>query len=131
MTQLYTKLKEDEQITDPLTSEILKINSDPIMLSESKKRINLKRRELENAEEWIDKILAPFVEKGLKEGADRFAGFWKIQKGALRFSEKLFNEKATVEELQQYTIAKNLIKTLTDNSDYFQAGKPSLRYPKF
>lgn len=131
MKQLYTKQKRDDQITDPITGEVLFSTMDPIQLSEAKQRINLQRRELDKVEKWIDEQLAPFVDEALEAGADTFAEFWKIQRGAMRFDKKLFYTKAGVEDIQEYDSANDKIKSLTDKPEYYKASKPSLRYPKF
>lgn len=128
--QLYTKSTTGNEITDILTGEVLKAD-DIVSLSEAKKRTNLKRRELERQEEWIDEKLLPIVLEAFEKGADTFCEFWKIQKGALRFDKKLFYEKATPEEIMAYEEADNKIKELTDKAEYRKASDPSLRYPKF
>lgn len=128
-TQLYTKLKKDTELTDPLTGEVLKADN-PLGLSQAKQRINLQRRELDKAEKWIDGVLAPLVDEAFESGADTFGDFWKIQKGALRFDKDLFYAKASVEEIAQYEEATKLVKELTDKPGYYKASRPSLRYPK-
>lgn len=128
--QLYTKKENTDEITDILTGEKLSL-TDPIKLSEAKARINLRRRELEKQEDWIDERLKPLVMEAFESGADTFCNFWKIQKGSMRFNEKAFYAKASPDSIAQYEQAKELIKALTDNADYYKASDPSLRYPKF
>lgn len=128
--QLYTKKASSDQIVDLLTGETLKAD-DPIKLSEAKARLNLRRRELEKQEDWIDDKLYPLVMEAYQKGADTFCDFWKIQKGATRFNEKQFYAVASVEDITQYESAKELIKAITDKPEYYKASDPSLRYPKF
>lgn len=127
--QLYTKKANADEIVDILTGEKLSAN-DPVKLSEAKARINLRRRELEKQEDWIDDKLYPLVMEAFNAGADTFCNFWKIQKGSTRFNEKSFYAKASADDIAQYEQAKDLIKSLTDRPEYYKASDPSLRYPK-
>lgn len=126
-TQHYVKIK---QVINPLTGTILNKDMSIEELSGEKSILNVKRREIEAVEDQIDEWLADAVMKAFEAGETEFQGFWKIQKGALRFDEKLFLEKAPKEDIEKYMGAKVLIKELTDNREFMKASKPSLRYPK-
>lgn len=126
-TQHYVKLK---QVVNPLTGTVITPETSIEQLSSEKSILNVRRRELEAVEDAIDELLADAIMQAYEAGETKFQNFWNIQKGALRFDEKLFLEKAKKEDVEKYTQAKELIKELTDNREYMKASKPSIRYPK-
>lgn len=125
--QHYTKLK---QIVNPITGTVLTKDMSLEQMSSEKSIINVKRRELVAVEEKIDEWLSESIEMAFMRGESEFMGFWKIQKGALRFSEKLFLSKASKADVAKYLATKQVMEGLIDDRKYMQAGKPSIRYPK-
>jgi hypothetical protein len=126
-TQHYMKLKE---VVNPLTGTVISKDTPVEQLSSEKSILNVKRRELTAVEEAIDELLADAIMEAFEKGETTFQNFWKIQKGNLRFDEKLFLQKASKKDVEKYLQATELVKELTDNREYMKAGKPSIRYPR-
>jgi len=126
-TQHYMKLKE---VVNPLTGTIISKDTPIEQLSSEKSILNVKRRELTAVEDAIDELLADAIMEAFEKGETTFQNFWKIQKGNLRFDEKLFLQKASKKDVEKYLQATELVKELIDNREYMKAGKPSIRYPR-
>ncbi len=121
--QHYTKPKE---LINPLTGTVVTEQSEVKELSQEKSIVNVKRRELDHFEKGVDKLLEPHVLKAFESGEKTFMGFWKLQKGSMRFKESLFLQLAPEKDVKAYL----KVKKLMDKPEYYAADKPSIRYPK-
>lgn len=110
---------------NPLTGEVLTNKSSLQALSEAKKTINIRKRELIKVEEEIDNLLKPFI----VEGDKKLANFWDICKGRNYFNKELFENESTSAEKANYNHARNTIREIEER--YSKQGDPFLKFPKF
>ena len=131
--------KKEKQtfIIDPITSEKLTEQSEPRVLSEALRRIQLKIKELEPIADWIKAQLQPLADDAYIAGDKEFLGFWSLSISAARFDEKLFMEKADDESIMQYEKAKKhlekykeQIDVLTAQPEFRKQGTVYLKFPR-
>ena len=131
--------KKEKQtfITDPITGEKLTEQSEPRVLSEALKRIQLKAKELEPASKWIKETLQPLIDRAYVARDKKFLGFWTLSISAAKFSEELFMEKADEETIAEYEKTKKhlekyteRLKILTAKPEYKVSGTAYVKFPE-
>jgi hypothetical protein len=119
------------KIVNPETGELLSPKSPVQDLSDARKFLVMKQKELEQQISQIDEVLEPLIETAIENGEKKLCNFWTLVRGSSRFNKDAFAEKAPGEVFQAYTLAKGEIKLIEDNEEYKVQGKAHLAFPKF
>lgn len=121
-------MKKEPTLINIETGEVVNDRSGVQDLSDARKAVLIKIKELEAIQKGIDKLLQPYVEKAAEEGEDRLCDYWSIVT-TNRFNTSLFKKAASPSQLRRYNELDEELKSIKDNPDYFKSSS-YLKFPK-